>query len=86
MTGLAGQAGHCGAADVLDPQGERAEHAGGSRQHHHQRALRMLEESLDDHETEYAVIRHVASRLGIGPESLRRWRHRSGVDSGAWPG
>jgi hypothetical protein len=29
-----------------------------------QRALSMLEESLPDHETEYAAIRHVASKLG----------------------
>jgi transposase len=51
-----------------------------------QRALRMLEESLADHETEYAAIRHVASRLGIGPESLRRWRRQSDIDSGSRPG
>ncbi len=51
-----------------------------------QRALRMLEESLADHETEYAAIRHVADRLGIGPESLRRWRRQSQVDSGSRPG
>jgi|SRR5215471_16493186 len=51
-----------------------------------QRALRMLEEALPDHETEYAAIRHVASRLGIGSETLRKWRRRSEVDSGARPG
>jgi transposase len=51
-----------------------------------QRALRMIEEALPDHETEYAAIRHVGSKLGIGPETLRRWRRRSEIDQGQRPG
>jgi len=50
------------------------------------RALRMLEEALPEHETEYAAIRHVATKLGIGPETLRKWRRRSEIDSGQRPG
>jgi transposase len=51
-----------------------------------QRALRMLEEALPEHETEYAAIRHVATKLGIGPETLRKWRRKSEIDSGHRPG
>ncbi|WP_022881833.1 transposase, partial [Gryllotalpicola ginsengisoli] len=47
-----------------------------------QRALRMLEEAIPEHETEYSAIRHVATKLGIGPETLRKWRRRSEIDSG----
>jgi transposase len=51
-----------------------------------QRALRMVDESMPEYETEYAAIRHVGSKLGVGPETLRKWRRRAEVDSGARPG
>ena len=51
-----------------------------------QRAVRLLVEALPDHETEYTAIRHVADKLGISPEALRRWRRVSEVDSGERPG
>ena len=51
-----------------------------------QRAVRLLVEALPDHETEYTAIRHVAGKLGISPEALRRWRRVSEVDSGERPG
>ena len=51
-----------------------------------ERALRMVEESLPEHETEFAAMKKVATKLGISPEAIRRWRRQSEVDSGLRPG
>lgn len=47
-----------------------------------QRALRLLEESLPDHESEYHAIRQVASKLDVSTEALRKWRRTAEIDSG----
>ena len=51
-----------------------------------ERALRMVEESLPEHETEFAAMKKVATKLGISPEAIRRCKRQSEVDSGLRPG
>jgi transposase len=36
------------------------------------RAVRLVTESREDHETEWAAIQIVASRLNVGAETLRK--------------
>jgi len=36
-----------------------------------ERALRMVEESLPEHETEFAAMKKVATKLGISPEAIQ---------------
>ena len=52
----------------------------------HERAVRLVDEALPDHATEFEAIKKVASRLGISTEALRRWRRQAEIDSGARPG
>ena len=51
-----------------------------------QRALRMLEEAVPEHDTEYAAITHVSTKLGVATETLRKWRRRAEIDTGTRPG
>lgn len=51
-----------------------------------QRALRMLQECSSDYESEFDAMRHVASRLGMSPEALRRWKRQAEIDGGTRPG
>jgi transposase len=37
-------------------------------------AMRLVTESREDHETEWAAIQVVASRLNVGAETLHKWR------------
>ena len=51
------------------------------------RALRLVDEARDGTDvSEYQATERVATRLGVAPESVRRWRKRALIDSGALPG
>lgn len=52
-----------------------------------ERAIRMVAETMPDHPTEFAAIRSVAEKLGIGSaETVRKWVRRAQVDGGTRPG
>ena len=50
------------------------------------RTVRLVMESREDYETEWAAIQVVASRLNVGAETLRKWMRRSEIDAGVRPG
>jgi transposase len=48
-----------------------------------ERAVRLVAEHRDEYETEFAAIRSIAAKLGIGSaESLRKWVRQAEVDGG----
>src|SRR5260370_32911006 len=52
-----------------------------------ERAVRMVGEVRESYGNEYAAIKAVAARLGIGsPETVRKWLRRAQVDAGERPG
>jgi transposase len=51
-----------------------------------ERAVRMVSEHLEEYPSEWATIASVARKLGMGPETLRKWVRRAQIDSGARPG
>jgi transposase len=46
----------------------------------------MVAEIAADYESEAEAIRHVAAKLGVSREAIRRWRRQTEIDSGARAG
>ena len=52
-----------------------------------ERAVRMVAEIRDDHESDWAAMAQVAKLLGVGtPETVRKWCRQAEVDAGKRPG
>jgi transposase len=52
-----------------------------------ERAVRLVREHVSDYPSEYAAMKAVAARLGIGTaETLRKWVRQAEVDAGEAPG
>ena len=50
------------------------------------KAIRLVREHAGDYPSEYAAITAVARRLGMTPETLRKWIRQAAVDEGQVPG
>jgi len=47
-----------------------------------ERAIRMVFEHEQSHESQWAAIESIAAKIGCTPETLRRWVRQSEVDQG----
>ena len=51
-----------------------------------ERAVRMVFEHERDYDSQWAAIGSIASKLGMTPETLRKWVRRAETDQGLRPG
>ena len=51
-----------------------------------ERAMRLVREHRDEHPSEWAAIESIAKKLGMTPETLRKWLRREEIDRHQRPG
>lgn len=51
-----------------------------------ERAIRLVRESVEDHNSEWAAIRSIAEKIGCSPETLRTWIRQEQRDEGELSG
>ena len=47
-----------------------------------ERSVRMVLEHESQHDSQWATIRSIAGKIGCSAETLRKWVHRTEIDSG----
>lgn len=51
-----------------------------------ERAIRMVFEHTEEHGSQWGAIRSIAGKIGMSPETLRRWVRQAERDGGLRPG
>ena len=51
-----------------------------------ERAVRLVFDHQDEYDSQWAAITSVATKLGMTPETLRKWVRRAEIDEGQRPG
>jgi transposase len=51
-----------------------------------ERAVRMVQQSIEETGERWGVVSRVARQLGIGEQTLRNWVERADIDAGRRPG
>jgi transposase len=51
-----------------------------------ERAVRMVFEHQDEHDSQWKAIQSIASKIGCSAEALRNWVRRAETDAGTRPG